>query len=98
MLASVEKESILQAVEETQEKTGLKSGEMNTMSVVITQNRILATQIYNLARQYGKANIYFGFPKYVEDVKEHAGISLCLPIPKSIAYLGLKLSETLCLQ
>jgi len=44
------------------EKMGL-FGKMSTMSVVITADRALATQIYNLAKKYGKANLYSGFSK-----------------------------------
>lgn len=38
-------------------------GKMSTMSVVVTADRTLATEIYLLAKKYGRANLYLGFRK-----------------------------------
>jgi len=38
-------------------------GKMSTMSVLVTPDRALATQIYGLAKRYGRANLYTGFRK-----------------------------------
>lgn len=44
------------------QKMGL-FGKMSTMSVVVTADRTLATEIYLLAKKYGRANLYLGFRK-----------------------------------
>lgn len=44
------------------EKMGL-FGKISTNSVVVTTERVLATEVYNLAKTYGKANLYSGFYK-----------------------------------
>jgi len=38
-------------------------GKMSTMSVIVTPDRALAAQIYDLAKRYGTANLYTGFRK-----------------------------------
>jgi len=46
-------------------------GKMSTMSVLVTADRALATQIYDLARKYGKANLYLGFREGDDEKKLH---------------------------
>jgi len=46
-------------------------GKISTMSVLVTPDQALATQIYDLARKYGKANLYLGFRKGDDEKKLH---------------------------
>jgi len=39
---------------------------MSTQSVFIVQDRELAIQVYLLAEQYGRANLYIAYPVKVE--------------------------------